>query len=61
MDKKIFIYANDTKMSKTIEETLGIKINNYIAINNEGVRKIVDALGGIPVYIEKNMWNKKTS
>ena len=22
MDKKIFIYANDTKMSKTIEETL---------------------------------------
>lgn len=45
----------------TLEETLGIKIDNYIAINNEGVRKVVDALGGIPVYIEKNMYYNDNS
>ena len=41
---------------KTIEETLGIKINRYVVINNEGVKKLVDAIGGVPVYIEKNMY-----
>lgn len=40
---------------KTIEDTLGIKIDKYILINNEGVKKLVDALGGVPVYIEKDM------
>ena len=41
---------------KTVEDTLGIKIDKYILINNEGVKKLVDALGGVPVYIEKNMY-----
>ena len=40
---------------KTIEDTLGIKIDKYVLINNEGVKKLVDALGGVPVYIEKDM------
>lgn len=40
---------------KTIEETLGVNINKYVVINNEGVKKLVDALGGIPIYIEKDM------
>lgn len=38
---------------KTIEETLGVKVDRYIVINTEGVRKLVDVLGGIPVYVEK--------
>lgn len=41
---------------KTIQDTLGIRIDNYIVINNEGVRKLVDAIGGVPVYIEKDMY-----
>ena len=41
---------------QTIEETLGIKINKYVVVNNEGVKKLVDALDGVPVYIEKNMY-----
>ena len=32
-----------------------IKIDKYVLINNEGVKKLVDALGGVPVYIEKDM------
>lgn len=39
----------------TIEETFGIKINNYVLFNTEGVREIVDAIGGLPVYVEKDM------
>ena len=41
---------------KTVEDTLGVKIDKYILINNDGVKKLVDALGGVPVYIEKNMY-----
>lgn len=40
---------------KTIEETLGIKIHNYIVINAEGVRKLIDTIGGVPIYIDQKM------
>ena len=44
------------KLAKeTIEETFGIKIHNYIIFNTEGVVKLIDAIGGVPVYIEKDM------
>ncbi len=41
---------------KTVEDTLGIKVDKYVLVNNEGVKKLVDALGGVPVYIEKDMY-----
>ncbi len=40
---------------KTIEETLGIKIHNYIIVNSEGVKKLIDAIGGVPIHIDQNM------
>ena len=40
---------------KTIEDTLGIKIDRYIMFHDEGVRAIVKALGGVDIYVEKNM------
>lgn len=40
---------------RTIEETFGIKIHNYVIFNTEGVVKLIDAIGGVPVYVEKDM------
>ncbi len=40
---------------KTIEETLGIKIHNYVIVNAEGVRKLIDAIGGVPIHVDQNM------
>ncbi len=40
---------------KTIEETLGIKIHNYVVINAEGVRQLIDTIGGVPIYIDQKM------
>ena len=42
-------------VKKTIKETFGIKIDKYIIVHDEAVEHIVDALGGIPVYVEKPM------
>lgn len=42
-------------VKKTLKETFGIKIDHYIIVHDEAVEKIVDALGGVPVYVEKPM------
>ncbi|OGI03011.1 MAG: hypothetical protein A2Y25_03710 [Candidatus Melainabacteria bacterium GWF2_37_15] len=41
---------------RTIEETFGIEINHYIAVNNAAVKDLVEALGGIPIDVEKRMY-----
>lgn len=40
---------------KTIEETFGVHIDNYIAVNYAGVKDFVQAVGGIPINVEKRM------
>lgn len=40
---------------KTIEETLGVKVDRYIVVSDDAVKKLVDALGGVPIYVEKRM------
>ena len=40
---------------RTVEETLGVKIDRYIVFHDQGVRAMVKALGGVDIYVEKNM------
>lgn len=40
---------------KTVEDTLGVHVDKYIMFHDEGVREIVKALGGVDIYVEKNM------
>ncbi len=40
---------------KTIEDTLGVHIDKYIMVHDDAVRAIVGALGGVDIYVEKNM------
>ena len=42
-------------VKKTLRETFGIKIDRYVIIHDEAVEKVVDAIGGIPIYVEKKM------
>ncbi len=41
--------------ASTIEETFGIRINNYLVISTKAVKTFIDEIGGIPIYVEKNM------
>lgn len=50
-----FAYGGARLAVRTVEETFGIKINNYLAISNQGVIKLIDTIGGLPIYIEKDM------
>ena len=49
-------YGGPALTVKTIEETFGIDINNYIVVNYQGVRDFIDAIGGVPVDVEKRMY-----
>lgn len=40
---------------ETVEETLGVKVDRYIIVSDEAVKRLVDALGGVPIYVEKRM------
>jgi LCP family protein required for cell wall assembly len=40
---------------QTVQDSFGIPIDNFIVVNLRGVREMVDALGGIDVYVEKSM------
>lgn len=50
-----FAFGGARLAVKTTEETFGVRVNNYIAISNEGVIKLIDTLGGLPIYVEKPM------
>lgn len=41
---------------KTIEDTFGIHISNYIVINYAGVKDFVREFGGVPVNVSKRMY-----
>ena len=41
---------------KTVEEFLGIKIHNYVMVNFKGFEGLVDAIGGVDVNIERDMY-----
>lgn len=40
---------------RTVEETLGVRIDRYIMVHDNAVKAIVEALGGVDVYVEKPM------
>lgn len=43
--------------SKTVENVLGIPMHYYVSLDFEGFKKIVDTVGGIDVYVEKDIYD----
>lgn len=50
-----YAYGGHKLSEQTVENFLGIKINNYVLIDIKGFVELVDALGGIDIDVEKNM------
>src|SRR4029079_4237302 len=44
---------------KTVEAATGVYINDFVVVNMNGFVRMVDALGGGPMCIEKDMKSKK--
>ena len=52
-----FSYGGVTLVKETVEYLLGITIDDYVAIDFEGFKQVVDAVGGVEVYVESDMIN----
>lgn len=48
-------YGGVEMTKQTVEDTLGIKIDKYICVHDDAVKEVIDALGGIPIFVEKRM------
>ncbi len=50
-----YAYGGAKLARKTVEEFLGIEINHYVAINKARFAEVIDAMGGIDIYVERDM------
>ena len=55
-----YAYGGHKLTQKTVEELLGIKINNYVMVDFKGFEGLVDAIGGIDIDVEKDMYYHDT-
>lgn len=50
-----YAYGGYELTRNTVEQFLGVPINHYLIINMEGFQKIIDAIGGVDIDVEKRM------
>jgi len=46
-------------LTETIEQHFGIPIDGYVMVNFEAFERVVDLLGGVDIYVEKEIWDNK--
>ena len=51
-----YAYGGEQLTQRTVEDFLGIRIDHYIIVNIHAFQKIVDAIGGIDINVEKRMY-----
>ena len=50
-----YAFGGEKLTQQTVEDFLGIKIEHYVTVDTKKFGKLIDALGGIDVYVEKEM------
>lgn len=51
-----YAYGGHKLAQQAVEGLLGIKIDHYVTINISGFKKIIDAIGGVTIDVEKRMY-----
>ena len=49
------VFGGIKLVKQTIEDSLGVRIDNYIMVHDDAVKEMVDALDGVSIFVEKNM------
>jgi len=44
----------------TVQQDLGIPINHYVEVNFDGFKGLVQAIGGVPMYFDRAMYDENT-
>ncbi len=51
-----YAYGGAALSSVTIENNFGVHLDKYASVNFQSFIQVVDAIGGIPMYVEKDMY-----
>lgn len=51
-----YAYGGHKSTIDTVENFLGLKINNYVLVDFKGFMGLVDAIGGVDIDVEKDMY-----
>lgn len=51
-----YAYGGPKLSEQTVSNLLGIPIDYYIEINMDGFKKVIDALGGVDINVDKRMY-----
>ena len=51
-----FAYGGHKLTQETVQEFLGIRLNNYVVVDFQGFKGLVDAVGGVDINVEKRMY-----
>lgn len=51
-----YAYGGEKLTQRTVEDFLGVNMDHYIIINPKSFQKIIDAIGGIDIDVEKRMY-----
>ena len=55
-----YAYGGRELTQKTVEQFLGLRINNYVMVDFKGFKGLVDAIGGIDINVEQDMYYHDT-
>ena len=50
-----YAYGGAKLARKTVEEFLGVDIDRYVMINKARFAEVIDAMGGVDIYVERDM------
>ncbi|ORT98991.1 cell envelope-related transcriptional attenuator [Anaerovibrio sp. JC8] len=50
-----YYYGGIPLMEQTVSKNFGVTIHHYVAIDTEALAEIVDAIGGIDIYVDNNL------
>lgn len=53
--KNLYAMGGAPLMTRSVNELLGVSIHQYVALDMSALSQLIDALGGIDLYVEKDM------
>jgi LCP family protein required for cell wall assembly len=51
-----YAYGGPKLSEQTVANLLGVPIDYYVSINMDGFKKVIDALGGVDIQVDKRMY-----
>ncbi len=51
-----YAYGGERLTERTVESFLGVHVDHFVIVNTQAFKKVIDAIGGIDIEVEKRMY-----